>query len=248
MRPSLRGSRKHILDWVERSDFTSQLSQLIHSTGASIHAKDAWMPKGHGNPKEARLKQLGSQILPSVDWQSIQDWWLASKPRANTPNWDLASTCTIGGQQGLVLVEAKAHVQELKVEGKHLKLNASPNSRKNHERIGRAIKEAGHALGQIVSGTNISRDTHYQLANRVAFSWKIASLGVPVVLVYLGFLGDKNIADVGEPFRDSAHWQKEMRKYMNGCIPEEFTERWINCGKAGMQMVIRSLPVGQIRE
>lgn len=33
----------------------------------------------------------------------------------------------------------------------------------------------------------IERDSYYQLSNRFAWTWKLASLGVPVVLLYLGF-------------------------------------------------------------
>lgn len=245
MKPAFRGSRKHILDWVECSDFVGQLSQLIRSTGAIVQATDVWMPRGYNDPEEARLEQHGSRILPTVNWQALQDWWLVCKPGANTPNWDLVSACALQGQKGLVLIEAKAHTQELKAEGKHIEPNASSNSHKNHDRIGQAIDEASNALSQVVEGINLSRDTHYQLANRIAFSWKIASLGIPVVLVYLGFIGDKDIADIGEPLEDDMHWQQVMRMYMSGHVPEGFTERWVDCGKAFMQMIIRSLSVNE---
>lgn len=241
MNRDYRGSRKHVLDWVERSDFANQLSQLIKSTRATVKSSDIWMPKGHNYPEEARLEKLGPRIFNNIDWQALQDWWLVYPGGANTPNWDLASTCTIEGQRGLVLIEAKAHTQELKRDGKRLKANASFNSQRNHERIGSAIKEASEVLARIIPGVNISRDTHYQLANRIAFSWKIASLGVPLVLVYLGFLGDESISDIGEPFGDDEHWQKLMRAYTSKCIPKDFIGRQIQCGKASMQMIIRSL-------
>ena len=52
----------------------------------------------------------------------------------------------------------------------------------------------------------LDRDSHYQLANRLAFKWKLATLGIPVVLLY--FTGrDEGIADAGEPILDDAHWQ-----------------------------------------
>lgn len=239
-----RGSRKHILDWVERPDFTGQISQLLQPTGAIVGSTDLWMPKGHGDDTEARLEQFAPRVLPTVDWHILQDWWLVAKRGANTPHWDLASTCTTRGQRGLVLVEAKAHTEELKTEGKKIEPGASDNARKNHERIGSAIDQASGALAKAVQGVNISRDTHYQLANRVAFSWKVASLGVPVVLLYLGFLGDETMSDIGEPFADDGHWQQAMRTYLADRIPEGFLGRRIDCGQAHMQMIIRSFPVG----
>jgi len=78
------------------------------------------------------------------------------------------------------------------------------------------------------------------LANRVAFSWKIASLGIPIILVYLGFIGDKSWPR--DQFEDNGHWLCELRKYMDNHIPENFIDRWICCRKGRMQMIIRSLP------
>jgi hypothetical protein len=36
----------------------------------------------------------------------------------------------------------------------------------------------------------LTADSHYQLANRLASAYKVASAGIPVVLLYLGFTGD----------------------------------------------------------
>jgi hypothetical protein len=62
----------------------------------------------------------------------------------------------------------------------------------------------------------ITRDSHYQLSNRLAFAWKLASLGVPTVLLYLGFTGDDGIRDVGAPFADSGHWMTALNAYFDG--------------------------------
>jgi hypothetical protein len=227
------GSRIHILNWVKHPDFTDQLSHLLCPTGAIIQCTDKWMPKGFCNPEEARLDR--SDILPACVRQILQDWWLVYKRGANTPNWDLASTCTIQGQRGLVLIEAKAHVKELNEND-----SCGAKNEANLGRICKAICNASHTLSEVVKGIDISCCTHYQLANRVAFSWKIASLGIPVILVYLGFLGDKSWQD---KFIDNSHWICELQKYMDKHIPEDFIDQWICCGKSKMQMIIRSLPV-----
>jgi hypothetical protein len=234
------GSRIHILNWVERLDFADQLSHLLCPTGAIIQCTDKWMPKGFCDPEEAHIEYFGPEILPEIDWKALHNWWLVYKRGANTPNWDLANTCTIQGEKGLVLIEAKAHTNELNTDGKRLALNASIRSHKNHEQICQAISEASHTLSEVVKGVDISCCTHYQLANRVAFSWKIASLGIPVILVYLGFLGDESWKD---KFIDNNHWKCELRKYMDRHIPEDFIDQWICCGKSKMQTIIRSLPI-----
>ena len=101
---------------------------------------------------------------------------------------DIASACEIEGKSGLLLVEAKAHENELSYSGKSSP-GVSVNSQGNHQQIGQAIAEANAGL-ELAAGNpwGISRDSHYQLSNRFAWAWKLASLGVPVVLVYLGFL------------------------------------------------------------
>ena len=89
----------------------------------------------------------------------------------------------------------------------------------------------------------ISRDTHYQLSNRVAYAWKLASLGVPNVLIYLGFIGDTGIDYVGPHFEREEHWERTVRDYMAAILPLEFLDRLIPCGEATMQLVIRSRPM-----
>lgn len=247
-----RGSRMDILNWVESPEFLKQLNHLLCSTRAHVHRdKDIWMPKGFCNSDEAKLDQLenvfGPELCDPINWNEVWDWWLAVRSRnPNTPNWDLASTCTVNGRRGLVLLEAKSHAAEL--IGKKDKCQAN-KKKANYPQIGKALDEAGLALSEALSKilgrkitiniTHENRLTHYQLANRVAYSWKIASLGIPVILVYLGFLGDRNWPC--DLFKDNDHWEHELQEYMCNSVPKEFLNRWIPCGKEPMQMIVRSL-------
>jgi hypothetical protein len=147
------------------------------------------------------------------------------------------------GRPGLILVEAKANVPELSLAGKPFDAAASAASAENHQQIGRAINEACAALKRISTATSISRDSHYQLSNRVAFAWKLASLGVPTVLVYLGFSGDSGIADAGTPFTDSVHWHAAFGAYAHSVVPRDLVERKIECGAASTWLLVRSRPV-----
>jgi hypothetical protein len=193
---------------------------------------------GHHEPAEARLDAAGSILLSDPRWASdLRSWWLAHDRGANTPNWDLIVTSKIEGVPGLVLVEAKAHEGELCRAGKILRKEASHASVDNHRQIGTAIAEASAALNGAVPGVRLSHDTHYQLANRVAHSWKLASLGMPVILMYLGFLRD---AEIGRPLLNHGHWKSLMTAHVTGVLPDGFMDCWIPCGKARMQMVIRS--------
>lgn len=239
-----RGSRKHILDWTSQPDFLAEFERTVGLPECVIAHPPAWRPRGHEDSAEARLEDYGKQLIPGAGcWDDLAAWWLLHQRGANTPNWDLVVACTIAGQPGLALVEAKAHERELDCGGKHSDPNVSANSAANHERIGRAITEASNALDAIIPGVQISRDPHSQLANRVAYSWKLASMGVPIVLIYLGFTGDSGTADVGPPLRDLGHWQSVMYSYTAGVLPEGFIDRWLPCGKAWMRMILRSRAV-----
>ena len=82
--------------------------------------------------------------------ESVTHWWLGVVRHANTPNWDIASTCQINGKRGMLLVEAKAHDRELSSSSKPEP--TTPNGMKNHEKIGAAIKQASADLNRIEPG------------------------------------------------------------------------------------------------
>ena len=139
--------------------------------------------------------------------------WRFPKERT-TPNWDIASTCTIKGQRGLLLVEAKAHSAELGESD-----SCGSRNRGNHERIRWAITEAAAGL-QTATGSSwiLSPDGHYQLSNRFAWSWKLASLGIPVVLLYLGFLNAEEMTDRGQVFGSAGQWEGLSQiSFRRGC-------------------------------
>ena len=215
-----RGSRKHVLDWTDRPAFLSQLRALLPEVPLEIEGEVHWMPQGHANPDEGRLETFGPSWLPGHPaWREMEDWWLTHKRGANTPNWDIAVGCTIANRPGLVLVEAKANWPELSTAGKLMRSDASQNSHQNHAHIGAAIDEACAGWRRIDPRVTISRDTHYQLANRLAFTWKLASLGISVVLLYLGFTGDEGIRDAGKPFADDADWRRAFGDYVEHSFP-----------------------------
>jgi hypothetical protein len=250
MSNSEKGSRKHILDWTGSANFCRELSRLIDVTGAVVGPGDFWMPRGDDYPDECKLKgRVPTPVRSLCDWRGLSDWWLAHKRGANVPNWDLLATCAIDGKKGLVLVEGKAHKQELdgELKGKPLshKQRLSTHSLENHERIGRAIEEARVALAGKFPAIRISRDSYYQLSNRVAYAWKIVSMGLPVVLVYLGFMGDRYFPD---HFVSDAHWQHCMQEHMEGIMPSDFLETPIDCGKARMLILVRSRGIAPLLE
>ena len=238
----IRGSRKHVLDWTEQATFREELIELLSpAVKVRVPNGSVWMPRGYAEKREARLETFGREVIPgSAIWSALQGWWLGGG-RGNTPNWDLAAACELEGRPGLVLVEAKANVPELCGDGKAMRAKASEASTKSHECIARAIHEARVELRGLGHSTGISRDNHYQLSNRIAFSWKLASLDIPTVLVYLGFLDDQGVADAGEPFNDDPHWRSVFAEHAREVGAESLFEKGrIECGAAPAWFLVRS--------
>ncbi len=87
----------------------------------------------------------------------------------------------------------------------------------------------------------ISRDSHYQLSNRFAWSWKLASLGVPIVLIYLGFINATEMSDQGQYFKDAKTWERCILNHSKGIVPENAWERRLNIGDIPVWFLIRSV-------
>jgi hypothetical protein len=57
------------------------------------------------------------------------------------------------------------------------------------------------------------------MSNRFAWAWKLTNLGLPVVLVYLGFLGAIEMSDEGKPFSNHADWDCLVKSYSERIVP-----------------------------
>jgi hypothetical protein len=214
---------------------------MLEATGAVVTERDNWMPRGWTNPTEARLETFGPAALPgTVDWRQLSRWWLKHPGGANTPNWDFAASCQLGSRRGLVLIEAKAHTFEMGMSGKTLRKTASVKSRENHSRICAAIAEASRGMGASVPDVSFSASRGYQLANRLAHVWWLADRGIPTVLLYLAFLNDERMQDVGDPIRDPDDWRKWFAIHSHGALPEDAKERWITCGSGSFFLGLRT--------
>lgn len=205
--------RCHWLTHGSRRAVADRLTELAKPWG-TVSEKNYWMPGGFCQLKEARLNDKEQNLVrPAADRNKLRKWWLAVG--SNTPKWDIAATCTVGEEKGLLLVEAKAHEDELDADGKKFQISkASPNSCKNHQRIGEAIKEANAELtAQTGLRWALSRNEHYQMSNRFAWAWKLTELGYHVILVYLGFLNAQEMSDIGMPFADENCWEECVKKH-----------------------------------
>ena len=86
----------------------------------------------------------------------------------------------------------------------------------------------------------IARDSRYQISNRFAWSWKLAAGGIPVVLVYLGFL---HAADRPgwKAFGSHEDWYHSVVQHSESLFPAEIWNReWLVNGTPFVAL-IRSL-------
>jgi len=246
----MRGSAKHILEWLECDQFRHAFNTLTADASASIHPNDKWQPFGKANKdacRELEIPAFCAKHFADLPLNSsLKHWWLPPQADGKTrkgATWDLLSSCTIKGKKGLLLVEAKAHANELKYSGKSLLPTASIQSQLNHEHIRRNLNEVSDKLNESTGGGfDLSIDSHYQLANRLAWAWKLADCGVPVVLLYLGFIGDTYFRS--DYLKDADHWQRAMGTYMHGVVPKDLPGRTIS-GQAGgsFTLLVKSLPI-----
>ncbi len=212
-----RGSkpRCHWLTHGSPEEVAARLNALASPWGV-VFDTDRWMPVGFETTLEAQLDKA-PRLIDSQSRLRLAEWWLpADRLRATTPNFDIASTCSIEGMEGLLLVEAKAHDEELNHEaaGRRLADDASEDRRASHKTIAAAIQAACIGMSAATKlHWKISRDSHYQMSNRFAWAWKLTELGIPVILVYLGFLRANEMSDKGRPFQEHKAWEDVVRAH-----------------------------------
>ena len=251
-----RGSRPRCILLMDggREEVAGRLTRLVGlESDVIIGDGDRWMPFGkpvqreddswdETPAREARVDGLTALFAPDARSKrelgdQLRKWWLSAPRGANTPNWDIASTCTIKGQRGLLLVEAKAHSAELGESG-----SFSSGNPGNRERILLAITEATAGLQAATGGPwGLSPDSHYQLSNRFAWSWKLVSLGIPVVLLYLGFLNAEDMSDRGQVFSSASQWETSLRAHSEGVVDNHCWGQWIDLNGVPLLPLIRGV-------
>lgn len=234
-----KGSRKHVLKLIDNPKFLTNINKILMPFGAALQDKKTIQPKGLMDVSEYQLQYYINNhnlanIFPKLAKVNFNTWWNPNGGKA--PTWDMISMCKLNGKDALFLVEAKAHASEFVTKGKPVKANASEGSRANRDNIENRIEEACDDLSSTNNDFNISIDTHYQLSNRLAFSWKLNQLNIPVVLLYLGFTGDTYFKDY---FTDENQWEKQFKNYIQDVVPLSF----LNSTDSDFLFIHSSLPI-----
>jgi len=119
----------------------------------------------------------------------------------NVPSWDAVGVRAAAGGREWLLVEAKAHIGELR-QSCAAKPRAEGGSR---ELIEERLDEVKAALKARVSHSWL--EPYYQFANRIAALWFLHEHGVEARLVHICMVGDEHFADVA---RSTADWGRAL--------------------------------------
>lgn len=239
--------RCHLLTHGSPTQVADRLTRLIAPHG-TVQPTDAWMPMGFDDLEEAQLHKAPRLVAAELG-TALRDWWLAPASRlARTPNIDIAATCTVGVRPGLVLIEAKAHEDELANEcaGRRPPTsNGDPTDRlASFATIGGAIAEASAGLAADTGlDVRISRDTCYQMSNRFAWAWKLTQLGRPVILVYLGFLNAEEMSGHSPPFASDDRWRRAVLNHSAALFPDRLWNSAHTCNGQAFIPLIRSMQI-----
>ena len=83
-----------------------------------------------------------------------------------------------------------------------------------------------------------NRDSHYQMSNRFAWAWKLTELGIPVLLVYLGFLRAEEMRDRGKLFVDHSEWEQFVKAHSKALFPTDvWNHRWMVNGQLFITLI-----------
>jgi hypothetical protein len=154
----------------------------------------AWVPCPALDGPRAPREWKGIDFIQSPETKAA---WSRFWPQSgNPPNWDALGQADVNGTPTWLLVEAKAHVGELKSDCKAVEAGG----------LGR-IRETFDAVKQSL-GVAADRDWlrgYYQLCNRLAVLSFLQGQGVPARLVLIYFCGDRRSDGAVCP-KDEREW------------------------------------------
>lgn len=226
------------------------LSSLIKGFG-SVAPDDAWAPRGKNQVEEPRLDETTGLLKDPNLKNTLREWWVSPNSGSRTPTWDIASACTIDTHPGIFLIEAKAHLGELNSE------RISTREKRNIKHIHAALAEATDGWNNILEDyaeqrgfklshkVKLTTNTHYPVCMQFAFAWKLASLGVPTILVYLGFLNalEPDEKDTRISFPNQALWSQCVFEKTSKPLPEEIWDETFIVGSTPLTILRRSIEV-----
>jgi len=176
---NLYGSEYHLLRFLgrHRHYLDGQVCKLVGGSEIDLldHEFDNTSPSKDREWRSLDFIGHGSSV--TREWQ---EWWPTGR---GVHNWDAVGKVKIGGSWEWLLIEAKAHVEELRTSCKAI-------SNISQVTIGKALEETKLALG-----VQTDRDWmrgYYQFCNRIAALHFLEDHGQDAQMLFIYFVGDKS--------------------------------------------------------
>lgn len=189
------GSELHLLRWLgrHRDDLTLKVE---NATGLSNVRWKQFKFSSGSKAFDVEIKKL--EFLTRKERESVGTKY----EKHLNPNWDAVAEGILDGKKTYVLVEAKAHIEEVGDNSEH------GGSRK--EEISQALELAANDITGIAGIGEEWMGRYYQMANRLYVQWVLNKSDISAIQLSLFFCGDVNNGYICPKTR--AEWQDELLK------------------------------------
>jgi hypothetical protein len=140
----------------------------------------------------------------------VREAWRSFWPQSgNSQNWDAVGKVDFNGQQEWLLVEAKAHLGELKS-------NCGASNLNSIDRINAALSQTIGSFCDSPTPLENWLSPYYQYANRLAmlhFLMKVCDPPIPARLLFIYFLGDQHDGAICP--QTTAEWEPAIKAVEN---------------------------------
>ena len=212
------GSECHLLRWMgrHRKSFDTATLSAIGRVGSKIEWLDFKFKSGDIWP-DAELR--GMEFLENnrtleAEWERF---WPVGK---GIHNWDAVGWVSSDKTQELLLVEAKAHIEETKTD-------CQAKDPESIKKIKEAFELVKNALG-VPNEIDWMKD-YYQVTNRIASLYFLHQQKIPSHLLFIYFIGDLYGSGRNSP-QSKREWQRVLDVQTNhiGLPKGHVLENWIH--------------------
>lgn len=196
------GSEWHLLRFMGRHRHLFD-KMIISSIGKGSFI--SWLDFRFSDQDSYDRELKGLEFLSQ--FKNLQQKWAAFWPQSgNVQNWDgigwLYNLDEHDNSPELILLEAKAHLDELKSDCK------AEVGGKGYRTIVNAMRQVQNALGIFNSGDWLKN--YYQYANRIAALWFLNENGIPARFASVYFIGDDHKGK--DCPQNKSEWDIALRK------------------------------------
>ena len=193
------GSEWHLLRYLgyHRASFSEEIMSKLKFQSLSW-LDFRFLPPNKSNKHDG--EHIGLGFLNNA--QADAAWRFFWPQSGNSQNWDAVGEIWVNGQQEWLLVEAKAHLGELKSR-------CGASNQNSIDRIYAALSQTIDSFCDSPRTIESWLSPYYQYANRLAmlhFLLKVCDPPIPARLLFIYFLGDKRKKDSAICPQTEAEW------------------------------------------